>query len=66
MQTVVIPDWIVVPWVCVLVQSTIEGAGQGVKSKASTKFVERTAEHPNGWDLVLELSQRMAEDLIEI
>jgi hypothetical protein len=24
----------------------------GVKSKASTKFIERIAKHPNGWDLV--------------
>jgi hypothetical protein len=33
----------------------------GVKSKASRKFIERIAKHPNGWDLVKELSQRMAE-----
>jgi hypothetical protein len=31
------------------------------KSKASTKIIERTAELPDGWDLVKELSQRMAE-----
>jgi uncharacterized protein YbdZ (MbtH family) len=39
----------------------IKGPGQGVKSKASTKFIERTAELPDGWDLVKELSQRKAE-----
>jgi hypothetical protein len=33
----------------------------GVKSKASTKFFERIAKHPDRWDLVKELSQRMAE-----
>jgi hypothetical protein len=33
----------------------------GVKSKASTKFIERIAKHPDGWDLVKELSQRMVE-----
>jgi hypothetical protein len=32
----------------------------GVKSKAGTKFIDRTAEHPDGRDLVKELSQRMA------
>jgi hypothetical protein len=39
----------------------IEDAGPGVKSKASTKFIERIAKLPDGWDLVKELSQRMAE-----
>jgi hypothetical protein len=39
----------------------IEDAGPGVKSKASTKFIERIAKHPNGWDLVKQLSQRKAE-----
>jgi hypothetical protein len=64
--TVLIPDWNVVPWVCVLVQSMIESTGQaeelqqvhtrlGVKSKASTKFIERRTKHPNEWDLVKEL-----------
>jgi hypothetical protein len=33
----------------------------GVKSKASKKFIERTAKHPDGWDLVKDLSQSMAE-----
>jgi hypothetical protein len=33
----------------------------GVKSKASTKFIEGIEEHLDGWDLVNELSQRMAE-----
>jgi hypothetical protein len=31
----------------------------GVKSKARTKCIERIAKHPEGWDLVKELSQRM-------
>jgi hypothetical protein len=39
----------------------IEDAGGGVKSKASTKFTKRTAKHPDGWDLVKELSHRKAE-----
>jgi hypothetical protein len=39
----------------------IEDAGPGVKTKASTTFIERTAKLPDGWDLVEELSQRMAE-----
>jgi hypothetical protein len=30
----------------------VEDAGPGVKSKASTKFAERIAKHPDGWDLV--------------
>jgi hypothetical protein len=30
----------------------IEDAGLGVKSKASTKFIERIAKHPDRWDLV--------------
>jgi hypothetical protein len=29
----------------------------GVKSKANTKFIERITKHPNGWDLLKELSQ---------
>jgi hypothetical protein len=34
----------------------VEDAAPGVKSKASTKFIERTAKLPDGWDLVKELS----------
>jgi hypothetical protein len=34
---------------------------QELKVKASTKFIERIAKHPNGWDLVKELSYRIAE-----
>jgi hypothetical protein len=41
----------------------IEDAGSGVKSKASTKFIERRAKHPDGWDLVKEPHQTMAEVL---
>jgi hypothetical protein len=33
----------------------------GVKSKASTKFIERLTKHPDRGDSVKELSQRMAE-----
>jgi hypothetical protein len=33
----------------------------GVKSKTSIKFIERLAQHPDGCDLVKELSQTMAE-----
>jgi hypothetical protein len=33
-----------------------------VKSKASTMFIGRIAKHPDGWELVKELSQTMAED----
>jgi hypothetical protein len=33
----------------------------GVKSKASSKFIERIGKHPDGWDLMKELSQRVAE-----
>jgi hypothetical protein len=33
----------------------------GLKSKASTKFTERIAWHPDRWGLVKELSQRIAE-----
>jgi hypothetical protein len=33
----------------------------GVKSKVRTKFIERIRKHPDGWDLVKELSQKMAE-----
>jgi hypothetical protein len=36
-------------------------ARPGVQSKASTKFTERIAKHPDGWDLAKELSQTMAE-----
>jgi hypothetical protein len=36
----------------------IEDTGPGVKSKASTKFIERTAKHTDGWDLVKELSKK--------
>jgi hypothetical protein len=39
----------------------IEDTKQAVKSKASIKFMERTAKLPDGWDLVKELSQRKAE-----
>jgi hypothetical protein len=31
------------------------------QDKASTKFIERIAKHPDGWGLVKELSQRKAE-----
>jgi hypothetical protein len=34
----------------------IEDARPGIKSKARTKFSERIAKHPDGWDLVKELS----------
>jgi hypothetical protein len=37
-----------VPQIRVLVLSTIEGAEQGVKSKASPKFIGRIAKYPNG------------------
>jgi hypothetical protein len=33
----------------------------GVKSKARTKFIERIGKHPDTWELVKGLSQRMAE-----
>jgi hypothetical protein len=39
----------------------IEGIGPGVKSKASTKLIERIAKHPDEWNLVKELSQTMAD-----
>jgi hypothetical protein len=39
----------------------IENASLGVKSKASTKFIERRAKHPDGWDLVKELNCRIAD-----
>jgi hypothetical protein len=39
----------------------IEDAGPGVKSKTSTKFIERTAKLPDRWDLAKELSQKMAD-----
>jgi hypothetical protein len=29
----------------------IKDTGPGVKSKASTKFIERIAKHPDRWDL---------------
>jgi hypothetical protein len=32
-----------------------------LRVKASTKFIERIAKHPDGWDLVKEISQRKAE-----
>jgi hypothetical protein len=32
----------------------------GVKNKANTKFIERIGKQSDGWDLVKELSQRMA------
>jgi hypothetical protein len=35
----------------------------GVKSKASPKFIERIAKCSDGWDLVTELNQTMAESL---
>jgi hypothetical protein len=38
----------------------IEDAGPGVKSKARTMFIERTAKLPDGWNLVKELNQGMA------
>jgi hypothetical protein len=38
-----------------------EDAGPGVKSKASTKFIEKIAKYPDGWDLVKGPSQRKAE-----
>jgi hypothetical protein len=34
---------------------------QELRVKASTKLIERTAKLPNGWDLVKELSQRIAD-----
>jgi hypothetical protein len=39
----------------------IEYTRPGVKNKANTKCIERTAKHPNRWDLVKELTQRKAE-----
>jgi hypothetical protein len=36
----------------------IENARPEVKSKAKTKFIERIAKHPDGWNLVKELSQK--------
>jgi hypothetical protein len=35
--------------------------GPGVKSKAGTKLIVRTEKHPESWDLVKELNQRIAE-----
>jgi hypothetical protein len=32
-----------------------------LRVKASTKFIERIAKYPDGWDLVKEISQRKAE-----
>jgi hypothetical protein len=34
---------------------------QKLRVKASTKFIEKIAKHPEGWDLVKELSQTMAD-----
>jgi hypothetical protein len=34
---------------------------QELRIKASTKFIEKIAKHPDGWDLVKELNQRMTE-----
>jgi hypothetical protein len=39
----------------------VKTSDQESRVKASTKFIERTAKHPDKWDLVKELSQRMAE-----
>jgi hypothetical protein len=36
-------------------------ARPGVKSKTITKSIEMIGKHPDGWDLVKESSQRMAE-----
>jgi hypothetical protein len=33
----------------------------GVKSKASTKFIERKGKHPDRWDLVKELDAKMVK-----
>jgi hypothetical protein len=32
-----------------------------VRIKASTNFIERTVKHPDGWDLIKELSQKKSE-----
>jgi hypothetical protein len=34
---------------------------QELRVKASTRFIERMAKHPDEWSLVKELSQRKAE-----
>jgi hypothetical protein len=34
---------------------------QELRVKASRKFIESIAKHPDGWDLVKELSQRKTE-----
>jgi hypothetical protein len=39
----------------------IEDVRPGVKSKASTKFIERITKNPDAWDLVKELNCRIAE-----
>jgi hypothetical protein len=39
----------------------IENSRPGVKCKASTKFIERIAKHPGGWDLMKEVNQRIAK-----
>jgi hypothetical protein len=42
----------------------VEGSSHhriGGKRKGSTKLIERLAKHPDGWDLVKELSQIMAD-----
>jgi hypothetical protein len=33
----------------------------GIKSRASITFIERIGKHLDGWDLVKEVNQRMAE-----
>jgi hypothetical protein len=33
----------------------------GVKSRASTKFIERTGKHPDRWDLVKELNHTITK-----
>jgi Fe-S cluster assembly scaffold protein SufB len=67
------PDWVVVPQDRVLVQSWLKLLDKqlrvkasshhrpGVKSKAITKFIKRKEKHPDRWDLVKELSQKMAD-----
>jgi hypothetical protein len=39
----------------------IEDTDQGLRVKASAKFIERIAKHPDGWNLVKGLSERKAE-----
>jgi hypothetical protein len=38
-----------------------EDAGLELRVKASTKFIERIAKHPDRWDFVKGLSQTIAE-----